>query len=288
VIFVRTTVAQRIDDPVTGGAPPGSLRYFAVLFSPPEVRPALNALYALEAELRSAVTSQNHEAAHARLQWWKGELDACFAGHAQHPITRALLGLRDRLQPADCALLTDLLIAAELDLAGMSYQKAEEFEAYCFRASGSLQTVICALLARDHRPSGSERRFAHRLGSALRQTEMLRDLQNERQGDRPCLPPAISESAAVDPRGCEDAASPAGPEVATGNWREQITREFAMLPNLLDADERIAQRHGLVLAALHARLLPRIEVSAGRAGTTARVPPFALLWTAWRTAIRYS
>jgi len=62
------------------GAPPGSLRYFAVLFAPAAVRPQLEALYSFEAEIRDTVAAA-HEVAHTRLQWWRGEIDRLAAGH---------------------------------------------------------------------------------------------------------------------------------------------------------------------------------------------------------------
>jgi len=76
------------------GVAPGSLRHFAVLFSGSPDKPLIEAVYAFEAEVRRIVASASHDAAHARLQWWRGELDRLVAGRPSHPIAQALLPLR--------------------------------------------------------------------------------------------------------------------------------------------------------------------------------------------------
>ena len=56
------------DAPQRRGTPPGSLRYFAVLFAEPASRAQLHAFYAFEAELRDTAASANHDIAHTRLR----------------------------------------------------------------------------------------------------------------------------------------------------------------------------------------------------------------------------
>ena len=46
------------DDPLQRGTPPGSLRYFAVLYAPIAARPLLSALYAFEAEIRDTARAR--------------------------------------------------------------------------------------------------------------------------------------------------------------------------------------------------------------------------------------
>ncbi len=113
--------------PLQRGTPPGSLRYFSVLFAPPERRALLESLYAFEAELRDTVASASHDVAHTRLQWWRGEVDRYVGGRPQHPVTVALLGLRD-CAGHDPGLLHELLTAADLDLARMTYATRSELE----------------------------------------------------------------------------------------------------------------------------------------------------------------
>jgi len=60
------------------------------------------------------------------------------------------------------------------------------------------------------------------------------------------------------------------------------------LPALLEiAEERGAQRHGLVLAALYARWLEKPAAAEPRAQRRLDLDSLDRLWTAWRTAVRH-
>jgi len=270
------------------GAPPGSLRYFAVLFAPPAVRPVLDALYGFEAEIRATVESSSHEAAHARLQWWRAEIDRLVAGPATHPHAIALQPLREN-RNVDLSLLHETLVGADLDLARLTYRNWQELEAYCYRAAGALQTVAAAALAGDRPLTEPERRFARQLGSALRQAEMIRDLRRDMRNGRQYLPIDALEAAGLDPTALHGPASSSALESVLGTWRSRVGAELASLPGLLpERAHRSTQRPGLVLAALHEKLLAQTAKSARDPDDRAEVRPMTRLWTAWRTAMRYS
>lgn len=269
------------------GAPPGSLRYFAVLFAPPETRPVLEALYEFEAEIRDTIDTSSHEAAHARVQWWRGEVDRLVAGRASHPVAIALQPVRER-NDVDLGLLYETLVAADLDLARMTYRNWPELEAYCVRAAGALQTIAAAVLAGDRPVTEDERRFARKLGSAQRQAEMIRDVRRDLRRGRLYLPLDVVESAGITPAELQQPTLPAGLEVLVADWRARVARVLAELPDSLpERTHRAAQRHGLVLGALHARLLEESSRRAGGGDVRVELGPFARLWTAWRTAVRH-
>ncbi len=269
------------------GAPPGSLRYFAVLFAPADARPVLEALYDFEAEVRATVETSSHEAAHARVQWWRGEIDRLVAGRATHPIAIALQPVRER-RDVDLGLLHETLVAADLDLARMTYHNWQELEAYCVRAAGALQTVAAAVLAGDRPVSEDERRFARALGSAQRQAEMIRDVRHDLRRGRLYLPLDLVESAGITPAELQQPAPPAGLDALLAAWRARVAGALAVLPgSLAERTHRVAQRHGLVLGALHARLLEESARRTGGDDVRVEIGPFARLWTAWRTAVRH-
>jgi phytoene synthase len=269
------------------GAPPGSLRYFAVLFAPADARPVLEALYDFEAEVRATVETSSHEAAHARVQWWRSEIDRLVAGRATHPIAIALQPVRER-RDVDLGLLHETLVAADLDLARMTYHNWQELEAYCVRAAGALQTVAAAVLAGDRPVSEDERRFARALGSAQRQAEMIRDVRHDLRRGRLYLPLDIVESAGITPAALHQPAPPAGLDALLAAWRVRVAGALAVLPgSLAERTHRAAQRHGLVLGALHARLLEESARRTGGDDVRVEIGPFARLWTAWRTAVRH-
>lgn len=269
-------------DQVREAVPAGSLRHFAVLFSGSSERPLLEAIYAYDAELRRIVRGSSHEAAHARLQWWRSELDRLAGGRPSHPLARALLPLRGR-GGADLTLLHEMLVAADLDLARLTYLSWQELDAYLFRSAGAPQTLIAAVLAGERGLAPAEREFARRLGAAVRQERMLRDLAIDLASGRLYAPLQALESAGLEPRSFGRPLDAAG-TAFVADWRERVRRELDALPTLLgEADHRRAQRHGLVLADLHARRLRR---RPGPDGSARDLGPLARLWTAWRTAVR--
>ena len=273
---------------MTDGVAPGSLRHFSVLFSGSMEKPLMAAVYALEAELRRIVAATSHEAAHAKLQWWRGEVDRLAAGRPSHPLAHALLPLRGR-RDVDLTLLHELLVAADLDLARMTYATWQELDAYLFRSAGIAQTLIAALLAGERGQAPAEREFARRLGAALRQSEMLFDLDRDLARGRLYAPTAALEAAGVDPEAFARNRRTATASGFIAGWQERVLRELQSLPAILaDPALRGAQRHGLVLAALHARWLDALSAASMPAGgPRPELGPLTRLWTAWRTALRH-
>lgn len=282
------STADPVLEALRRGLAPGSPRHLAVLFAEPAARPLLGALYAFEAEIRRVVASASHEAAHARLQWWRGELDRLIAGRPSHPISTGLGTLRGRVE-LDLELLHELIASADLDLARYTYHQWRELEAYGFRSTGALQVLIAGVLAGGRTLSEAEREFARRLGIGIREAEMLRDLPLDVERGRLYAPLDELAAANVDPgsfgRGETDLASAR----FLAEWSDRIRRGLQSLPSLLGTAElRSTHRHGLVLAALHVRLVDRLErVGSGPTGRL-DLEPFARLWTAWRTAVRHA
>jgi 15-cis-phytoene synthase len=270
------------------GPPPGSLRFFAVLFAPPAARPVLEALYGFDAEVRRSVEASSHDVAHTRLQWWRGEIDRLVAGRPSHPIAIALLPLRASGH-ADLALLHETLVAADLDLARLTYRTHDELDAYCYRASGALQTLAAAAVAGERALVEPERRFARQLGSAQRQAEMIRNFRHDLRRGRLYLPLDAIEAAGLDPLALERAPLQPAVEDLLAAWRARVAQALRTLPAALpDPSLRAAQRHGLVLAALHEQRLERTGRAPVASNDRVDVGPLKRLWTAWRTALRHA
>jgi phytoene synthase len=273
------------DDALQRGTPPGSLRHYAVTYAPEQARPMLAALYAYEAEIAETVWSSSHEVAHARVQWWRGEVDRLLGGQPTHPVTRALRPLRELLGER-LSLLHESLVAADIDLARMTFANSTELEAYCFRASGSLQTLAAHASSADAVLSDAEREFARRLGSAIRRTELLRDLRGHLAAGRLPVPLDVLAEAGIDPLALRpDTMTPAFGALL-GATQEALRRDFDELARSLDRISRARQRHGIVLAALHGRLLQQIEHGPELARRPAEVPGWNKVWTAWRAALK--
>jgi 15-cis-phytoene synthase len=274
------------DDPLQRGTPPGSLRYFAVLFAPEAVRPLLHALYAFEAEIRDTRQASAHEVAHTRLQYWRAEVDRLVNGQPAHPVTRALLPLRDGC--ADLSLLHEVLVAADVDLARIALANESEVTALAYRSTGSVQTLAAAASRGSGPLPDAEREFARRLGRAIAGVETLRDLRADVAAGRLRLPLDELERAGVDPARLLDEPAPAALVPLLSQRQTRLRTELESLPGLLNRAERSVQRHGLVLAMLHVRLLDRIDHARGLARVRAAVPPWSSVWTSWRTAVRHA
>ena len=277
------TVAARVRE----GVPPGSLRHLAVLFSGSREQLLLGAVYAFEQELRRVVRSATHDAAHARLQWWRSELDRLAAGHPTHPLGQALLPLRGR-PGVDLSLLQEMLAAADLDLARFTYVSWRELDAYLFRSAGATQLLLAATLAGARGLADAERNFARQLGSVLRQTELLGEFDADLRSGRLYAPIEPLRVAGIDPQELAPGERTAATATFLAEWQSRVRDGLLALPGLLaEREHRATQRHGLVLAALLERAMARPEPPApgtARAG----LPSLARLWTAWRTALRYA
>ena len=265
------------------GAAPGSMRHFALMYAAPGSRAMLGALYAYEAEIASTVLAASHEVAHVRLRWWRGEVDRLLGGAPEHPVTRALLELRGIAGDA-LALLHEPLVAADVDLARLTFANARELEAYCFRAAGAVKVLAAHASSLDPVLSEAEATFARRAGSAIRRAEMLRDLRVHLAAGRLPLPLDALERAGVAPPDLH--AEPLGARAAEllEGTRAALREELRALVDGLERACRARQRPTLVLAALHARLLDHVDHRAALARTRAELPPWRKLWTAWHTA----
>src|SRR3954471_20951532 len=70
----------------------GSSFYYAFLFLPPPQRAAITAFYAFCREVDDVVDEVSDPGVAAvKLAWWRKEVAASFAGHASHPVMKALM-----------------------------------------------------------------------------------------------------------------------------------------------------------------------------------------------------
>jgi hypothetical protein len=133
--------------------PPGSARYFALLYTPRAQRPVLTRLLALADEIGAGVTrGLDHDVAHARLAWWQREAGQYALGQAQHPWLRSRT---DEPATAPAIDLNALVQAAAIDLAqtlqkppgGEQLRRAVFTAAAQLLGAGPLSPALQAILA---------------------------------------------------------------------------------------------------------------------------------------------
>lgn len=274
------------DSLVDRAAPPGSLRYFALLYAPAAQREVLTALLVIEVEIRESACSANHDVAHTRLRWWRSEVDRLVNGSAQHPATRMLQAAA--AVPRDSwNLLHEVLAAADMDLARLTYRNLDELSAYCARSSGAIHELAALPALAAANPAAELRSAINRLGGGLRQTQILRDVRSDARAGRLYLPLDILERHHI---GLSELQQPQFSAATQAALREYCGRVLERLDAALAASSRsvhAALRPLLVLAALHRRLLLRM---AARPQVLAReqveLGPLEKPWIAWRTAMR--
>jgi 15-cis-phytoene synthase len=268
------------DSLVNRAAPPGSMRYFSLLYAPEDRRDQLCALYVIDAEIRESAQSANHDVAHTRLGWWRAEIDRLVNGSAQHPATK-LLNDGAAVDRALFAKLHETLVAADMDLARMTYSNTRELRAYCSRSGGAIQELMAAQLLAPLPLDEATRAIANRIGAGVRQSEILRDLRQDAFDGRVYLPQDQLTAHNVtleDLRGREVAPRL---KAALREYRDAVSEE---LQTALAA-VRAPLRPLAVLAALHRSLLKRIGAHDFDVAT-ARIDlgPIEKPWVAWRAA----
>lgn len=276
-------MASLDDSLVNRAAPPGSMRYFSLLYAPGDRRERLLALYVIDAEIRESAQSANHDVAHTRLQWWRGEIDRLANGSPQHPATRLLND--SAVERASFAKLHEALAAADMDLARMTYSNMRELRAYSSRSGGAIQELMAAQLVAPLPLDETVRATANRIGIGVRQSEMLRDLRQDAYGGRVYLPQDRLTGHNVtleDLRGREVAKHL---KAALREFKDAVQEELQSA--LASAPPPL--RPLAVLAALHRRLLERIAAQDYNvAESRIELGPIEKPWVAWRTARRLS
>lgn len=272
------------DSLINRAAPAGSMRYFALLYTPAEKRDAVTALYVIDAEIRESAHSANHDVAHTRLQWWRQEVDRLVNDNAQHPATK-ILGSLPGVDRRQFARLHELIVAADMDLARMTYLNAKELRAYSTRSGGTVQELV-AIVMGPGAAADPVLKAAGRMGAGIRQTEMLRDVRQDAYDGRLYLPleELQRHSVSIDDLRSKDISEKV--RVALKDFRAST------LPDLdpgtdLDPAAKAYLRPVFVLAALHRRLLDRIAGSNYEVATQRiELGPVEKPWTAWRAARR--
>jgi len=258
----------------------GSSFYYSFLFLPPPRRRAITALYAFCREVDDIVDEcPDPQQAHDKLAWWRGELAAAYAGKPSHPVTRSLAAaLRDFDLPQE--LLAEIIDGMEMDLTQTRYADFKALHLYCYRAAS-----VVGLLAAEIFGYADRRtlKYAHDLGLAFQLTNIIRDVGEDARRGRIYLPADEMARFGVD---AEDIFQSRDSDAFHRLMKFQIERAehyydhaLAQLP----AQDRRAQRPGLVMAAIYRTLLREIDRHGGRVlDRRVTLSPLRKLWIAWR------
>jgi phytoene synthase len=221
------------------------------------------------------------DVARTKLAWWRREIAALFAGEPAHPVTRAL-------QPVVAAYplpqqhFQTVIDGMQMDLDHNRYLDFADLERYCHRVAGVVGLMSAEIFGCSE---DATRRYARDLGIAFQLTNIIRDVGEDARRGRIYLPQDELARFGVAPaallRREASEAFRALMAMQVGRAREWYARARAMLP----AQDRRAQRPGLIMAAIYRTLLDEIErdgygVLERRIGLT----PLRKFWIAWKTS----
>ena len=259
----------------------GSSFYYSFLFLPPERRRAITALYAFCREVDDIVDEGlDPQVAAAKLAWWRNEVANLFAGKPNHPVARAL---EPHLKPFNITAerLNQIIDGMEMDLRQTRYLDWTGLERYCFHVAGVVGLLAASIFGyRDERTL----EYAKNLGIAFQLTNIIRDVGEDARKNRVYLPVEDLQRFGVPAADVlQSRETPAFRSLMEFEARRALDYyEKAM--TALPAEDRRAQRPGLIMAAIYRTLLNEIQREGFQVLTRrTSLTPLRKFWIAWRT-----
>ncbi|HMM87470.1 presqualene diphosphate synthase HpnD [Azohydromonas sp.] len=243
----------------------GSSFYYAFRFLPPRRRAAITAFYAFCREVDDVVDEvHDPTVAATKLAWWRREVAAAFAGRPSHPVTQALLPLAAEHRIGEAQLL-QVIDGCEMDLTQTRYLDFAALARYCHLVAGVVGEVSAEIFGRTRDETIA---YAHRLGLAMQLTNIIRDVGDDARRGRIYLPVDELQRFGVKASEILQREAPWGYSERFGALMrfqaERAHRLFDEAFALLPADDRRAQRPGLMMAHIYRTLLREIEASGFR------------------------
>jgi len=261
----------------------GSSFYYSFLFLPTERRRAITALYAFCREVDDIVDEgMEPQLAAAKLAWWRSEIANLCAGKPQHPVTRALLPFQKKFL-IDEKHLGEIIDGMEMDLTQSRFLDWPGLERYCYRVAGVVGLLAAGIFGyRDPRTLD----YAKSLGIAFQLTNIIRDVGEDARKNRIYLPmedlKRFGVTAAEILNGRQTPQFEQLLKFETERAKGYYQSAFSALP----AEDRRAQRPGLIMAAIYRALLEEIERDGYRVlKHRTSLTPLRKFWLAWKTWI---
>ena len=261
----------------------GSSFYYSFLFLPPERRRAITALYAFCREVDDVVDEGiDPQLAATKLAWWRAEVGNLFAGKPQHPVMRALEPHRDKYG-ISAARLNEIIDGMEMDLRQTRYLDWAGLESYCYRVASVVGLLAAGIFGyRDERTLD----YAKNLGIAFQLTNIIRDVGEDARKNRVYLPVEDLQRFGVPASDILQAKETPAFRSLMEFQAERARRYYASAMSALPAQDRRAQRPGLIMAAIYRTLLEEIQRGGFRVLTQrTSLTPLRKFWIAWRTWI---
>jgi phytoene synthase len=259
----------------------GSSFYYSFMFLPPERRQAITALYAFCREVDDVVDEcHDLQVAQTKLDWWRNEVRQVYGGQPQHPVGQALKDVIQRF-PLPMEQLLEVIDGMQMDLNQTRYLDWKALNLYCYRVASVVGLLSAEIFGYTNRQT---LKYAHDLGLAFQLTNIIRDVGEDARRGRIYLPVDELQRFNVPARQILDARH-------SDNFRELMAFQAARARQLYDqafaqlpAEDRKAQRPGLIMAAIYRTLLDEIEADGFLVlDRRTSLTPLRKIWIAGRT-----
>ena len=233
----------------------GSSFYYSFMFLDQARRQAITALYAFCREVDDVVDECRDPAtAHAKLDWWRQEIDLVFDGTPTHPVG---LALQDTCAPFDFARkrLHEIIDGMAMDLHNSRYADFSALQSYCYHVAGAVGLLSATIFGvSDPRTLN----YAHDLGIALQLTNIIRDVGEDARRGRIYLPIDELQRFGVPEADILAARTSNNFRKLMAFQAKRADTYYEQALTKLPAADRKNQRPGLVMAAIYHALLREI------------------------------
>ena len=252
--------------------------YYSFLFLSKEKRQAMYAVYAFCRSVDDVAdgSAPMHEK-RILLDEWRRELDRCYAGKAEHPITVKLAQSIQKF-PIAKEHFEELIAGVAMDLTHNRYPTFRELYEYCYRVAGVVG-LMCIEIFGYRNPKAKD--YAVNLGVALQLTNILRDLKVDAERGRIYLPQEeLAHFGYGEDELFRGTYTPAFFELMRFAG-SRARRYFQNARRLLADEDRRSLFPAEIMGAIYYRLLEAIEASRYRVfDRTITLPTSHKLWIA--------
>ena len=258
----------------------GSSFYYAFLFLPAPKRAAITAFYAFCREVDDVVDDMvDASVAQTKLAWWQSEVAKSFASQPSHPVMQALMpqtaafGIEQRHLQA-------VIEGCQMDLEQTRYLDFIGLQRYCHLVAGVVGEVAARIFGQTQAQTTE---YAHTLGQALQLTNIIRDVGEDAMRGRIYLP--VNELKQFDVK-AHEVLKRSYSDRFTALMRFQAERAHGLYDQalaLLPAEDRRAQKPGLMMASIYRALLREIEADNFQVlHQRIHLTPLRKMWLAWK------
>ncbi len=235
----------------------GTSFYWAMRLLPAARREAMFAIYAFCREVDDiADDAGSPDDKGRRLDLWRDEIDAIYAGTPENLTARALIepSRRFGLRREDFLAVID---GMKMDLGdGLKAPRLEELELYCHRVAGAVGLLSIRAFG-DGGPRAQA--FALALGTALQLTNILRDMVEDAERGRLYLPRELLDEAGIEVAAPREVLRHAALPKVCAALAQIAKQKFDEAQSALAGCDRRALRPGVAMMTHYRRLLAALE-----------------------------